>query len=523
MRRWIGWVAQREQLGLSLDQALERAWLEIVERNPFPAVMGRICPHPCENDCNRDGKDGAVSINALERFLGDWGIERRLALPRLPGGPWPETVAVVGAGPAGLSFAYQMARRGYRVSVHERHDAPGGMLLCGIPEHRLPERVLFAEVDRILDLGVDLFLGSSIGRDRPLSDLQRDHEVVFLGIGAQRGRQLGVSGEEGPGVLSGVAYLDAYNRGEPPALGPRVAVVGGGNTAIDAARAARRAGCAVTLIYRRGREEMPAIAHEVDEALAEGVVLEVLAAPLEVARQAGRVCALRLVRMRLGEPDGSGRHRPLPIAGSECELPVDGVIAAVAQEPDWSGLEAVRPAGDWMDAGPDGAHTPEILSGGDARGLGIASLAIAQGRFAAEEIHARLRGLPAPERLAGPPIDATRVRLDRYPARPRVERSPRPAAKRLAAPDAEVETTIGEAAFLAETERCLSCGSCFGCQSCAMYCNPSGFTRLDELTPGAYFAWNLEACEGCGKCIEVCPCGFLEARQGAPEPGPESA
>jgi len=512
VRRWIGWIAQRERLGLALEEALERAWREIVVRNPFPAVMGRVCPHPCEDGCNREGKDGAVAIHSLERYVGDWAIDARLALPRADEGPYPESVAVVGAGPAGLSFAYQMARRGYRVRIHERGDRPGGMLLRGIPEYRLPEKVLFAEIDRILDLGVELFCNSTVGRDRDLLELRHQHAAVFLGIGAQSGRGLGLPGESGGGILTGVDYLAAYNRGTPPPLGARVAVVGGGNTAIDAARAARRSGADVTLVYRRSRAEMPAIAAEVDEALEEGVRLVELAAPVEVVRHGGTLRALRLVRMRLGEADASGRRRPLPVRGEEWELAVDGVLAAISQEPDWSGLESLSTESGWMTSDPFDEAAPGLWSGGDVGGLGIASLAIAQGRFAAESVHARLRKLPPPHRLAGEPIAASRLQLDRYAPRERIASQPRPVDQRLADPDLEVQPPIGEAAFLAETERCLSCGSCFGCESCSMYCNPAGFTRLAEVAPGAYFAWNAEACEGCGQCLEVCPCGFLTQR-----------
>jgi len=509
VRRWLGFVAQRERLGLSLEEALERAFYEVVSRNPFPAVMGRICPHPCEDGCNREGKDGAVAIHSLERYLGDWAIDSRLPLRRLDEGPHTESVAVVGAGPAGLSFAYQMARRGYRVRVHERGERPGGMLLRGIPEYRLPERILFAEIDRILELGVELFLNSSIGSDRSFAELRRQHDVVFLGVGAQSGRLLGIPGELGDGVLTGVDYLREYNRGMPPDLGARVAIVGGGNTAIDAARAARRTGAEVTLVYRRGRDEMPAIAAEVDEALDEGVRLVTLAAPLEVVRTNGTIHALRLARMRLAEPDASGRRRPVAIPGEEFELALDGIVAAVSQEPDWHGMENLRSSDGW--AGSD-ELVAGVWTGGDARGLGIASLAIAQGRLAAESVHARLRGLEPPAPIAGSPIDASHVRLDRYASRPRLESKPRPVADRLAEPELEVHAGISDETFVAEAQRCLSCGSCFGCQSCAMFCNPAGFTRLAEVGPGAYFAWNLDACEGCGKCIEVCPCGFLSAR-----------
>jgi NADPH-dependent glutamate synthase beta subunit-like oxidoreductase len=511
-RAWIQVLAQRRALGLTVDQARERAWRILAAVNPLPATTGRICPHPCEAGCNRAGKDGAVAVHELERHLGDWAIGRELPLPRLDGGPRAESVAVVGAGPAGLSFAYQLARRGYRVTVHERDGQAGGMLLRGVPEHRLPGDVLAAEVARIADLGVDFRLGSGVGRDVPLAALRDAHDAVFLGIGAQVGRTLGVPGENGPGCLTGIGYLRLVNEGVPPDLGPRVIVVGGGNTAVDAARSARRAGAEVALVYRRSRAEMPAIAAEVEDAAEEGVELLTLAAPVAVLRRRGRVRALRVVAVRLGAPDESGRRRPEPVAGSERDLSATAVIAAASQEPDWSGLDDVHAGGGWMAADARGVAGDGVWAGGDVLGLGVASLAIGQGRLAAEAVHARLRGQPVAEAVRRPAIGPADVRLSLYDGRRRIEPHRRAPARRLADPDAEVTETIDEDALLAEADRCLSCGSCFGCQRCWMYCSPRGFTRLAEAAPGAYHALDLRRCEGCGKCIEVCPCGFLSVR-----------
>ena len=513
IRGWIGLVAQRDKLGLTLDEACRRAFAIVAEKNPFPATMGRICPHPCERGCNRGEKDGGVAVNALERFLGDWALRHGVGLERLGGGDPARSVGVVGAGPAGLSCAYQLARRDYRVVIYERSERAGGMLLHGVPEFRLPESVLAAEIDRILRLGVDLVLNCPVDDLDTLRELRRTHDALFLGLGAQRGRALGVPGEEGPDVLAGVDFLRAVNEDRAPDLGRRVAVVGGGNTAIDAARAARRLGCQVDLLYRRTRLEMPAADAEIEEALEEGVRLELLVAPLAVVRDgAGRVRELRLQRMRLGEPDASGRRRPEPLPGEELALSVDAVLAAVSQEVDWAGLDDLPAERGFLRAGEGGVLAEDLWTGGDAVGLGTAALAIAQGRMAAEALDARFRGVAPPAAERRPPIAAAEVKLDLFAPRERVAVPLRPVAERLAAPDAEVAPTLGETEFVAEAARCLSCGSCFGCQQCAMYCNPGGYTRLEEVAPGAYFALDLGACEGCGKCIEVCPCGFLALR-----------
>jgi NADPH-dependent glutamate synthase beta subunit-like oxidoreductase/ferredoxin len=512
VRGWIGVVAQRRKLSLSDSQAYARAWRMITAVNPFPATLGRICPHPCESGCNRAGKDGAIAINALERFLGDWGLQQRLGLPTLEENQQPESIGVIGAGPAGLSFAYQMARRGYRVTVYEKREKPGGMLYYGIPQFRLPENVLDAEIRRVLDLGVDLKLGTAIGRDVTLRELRERHAALFLGIGAGRGLRLNVPGEEGVGVWTGTQFLGAVNCGEPVALGERVIVVGGGNTAIDAARCARRTGAHVTLMYRRTAAEMPAIRSEVEAAVAEDVDIQYLAAPVRIDRNGSVVRAVIAQRMQLAEAEGSGRRRCVPVDGSEFELPADSVIAAVSQEADWSdvddlGLHCVPGPAQRGEALGDG-----VWAGGDALGPGIAAMAIAQGRQAAEAVHARLRGLPRPTGATpGPVASPAIVKADYYVAKERVSLPSLTVDARLARPDAEVDQTLGEEAFLDEVTRCFSCGLCFGCEHCFTYCNAGGFTRLEQVQPGAYFALSLDHCEACRKCIEVCPCGFLSA------------
>ncbi len=517
IRGWIGTIAQREKIGLSREEAYTHAWRMIADVNPFPSVLGRVCPHPCEEHCNRSELDEPLAINAMERFLGDWAIHSNLPLTRLDDGPWAEWVGVVGAGPSGLSFAYQMARRGYRVTVYEGKAQAGGMLRYGIPDYRLPPSVLDAEIGRILDLGVELMLDTVVGRDVTFEELRARHATVYLGIGAQMGHGLGVPGEEGPSVWTGTDYLARVNCGEQIDLGSRVVVVGGGNTAVDAARTARRTGAAVTILYRRSRNEMPAIAEEVDDALEEGIELVLLAAPVRVERLPNsRLAELVACRMRLGEPDDSGRRRPIPIPESEYSIPIDAMIAAVSQAPILDGFEALDLHGNWLLTDGDGSVGDGVLAGGDALGLGIAGNAIVQGRRAAEELHARLRGLSPSEvkadrRVDGRPhIGPDRLMLDYKPETPAVHSPKLAGHDRVALGGVEVAGTITEDEFLAEASRCFSCGSCFGCEQCSMFCTVSCFTKLEEVQPGMYFTLALDQCEECGKCVEVCPCGFLE-------------
>ena len=382
VREWIGLVAQRDKLGLTKVEAYRRAWETIVDRNPFPATMGRICPHPCEAECNRIEKDGAVAVNELERFLGDWGLEKELPLKRIEDRKREEAIGVIGAGPAGLSFAYQMARRGYPVTVYDRHEQAGGMLRFGIPDYRLPPAILDAEISRIGDLGVSFKLGTRIGADVSIESLRGQFDVLFVGVGAQIGRNLGIPGENGPGVVSGTDYLHRINTGAAVDPGPDVIVVGGGNTAIDAARAARRQGAQVLILYRRTRNEMPAIEHEIDEALEEGVRIEYLAAPIEIKRSSTGIESVLVQRMTLADADDSGRRRPVPIDGDIFDVAASAVMVAISQEPDWSDLDDVKKDGAWLMTSEDGALDGQTYAGGDVRGLGIASMAIGHGRAA---------------------------------------------------------------------------------------------------------------------------------------------
>ena len=515
IRGWLGIIAQHEKDGISLDEAYDRAWGRIAELNPFPATIGRICPHPCEDRCTRADKDGAVSINAMERFLGDWGLSRSLPLPTAASGPFAESIGVIGSGPASLSFAYQMARRGYTVTIYEKGSKPGGMLRHAIPDYRLPRSVLDAEIGRILDLDVSFVPNSAVGEKVGFADLRDRHALLFLGFGAQAARRLGIPGEDGPGVMPGIDYLLRRKKHAESLADQRVLVIGGGNTAIDAARSARRDGAAVTLVYRRTEAEMPAAAEEIADAREEGVEFRFLAAPARILRDNGVIRRVEIQEMRLGGPDDSGRRRPEPVTGRTEELEADRVFVAVSQAPAWRALEGVADAEHWLRTAADGKLADDIWAGGDDTGPGIASRAIAQGRLAAESAHAQLRGEPRPRldeiRKA---VGSGSVKSDYYESRHRVTVPCRPREEWLTDPEAEINRTISDEQALHEAERCMSCGLCFDCELCFMYCNQAGFTRIEQPAPGHYFVLALDACEGCGKCIEMCPCGYLESRDG---------
>lgn len=523
IRGWLKVIHEREKLGLSLEEACKQAWEIEVATNPFPAVMGRVCPHPCEDHCNRKEKDGSVGINSVERFIGDWGLEQGLSLPKVDGEESvSEKVAVVGAGPSGLSVAYQLARRGYAVTVFEAFPKAGGMLRYGIPVYRLPREILDAEIQRIVDLGVDLKCGFTIGQDVTLDQLRSDYDAVYLAIGAHKGRKMGIPGEDGPGVFTGTEFLNRANTNGEVEVGDRVIVIGGGDTAVDAARVckrltvdaaavSKRLGAEVTILYRRTRAEMPAIDQEIDEAEEESIHLDYLAAPIKILREDGAVKGMLVQRMKLGEPDDSGRRRPEPIEGDTYELECDTVIMAVSQQPDWESLGSDLPGGgSWLSCDDWGQTEVEgVWSGGDVLGLGLATTSIGQGRKAAEAIHASLRGTEVPGPDTRPPVGPEQIKMAFYEAKARAERTLVAPEDRMAKPFEEVDLGLTDEQAIDEITRCFSCGLCFNCENCWMYCQNSCFKKKSDPTPGSYLEPSLATCDGCKKCWEECPCGYI--------------
>jgi dissimilatory sulfite reductase flavoprotein subunit len=510
IREFLTTIAQAEQQGRSTEDAFTRAWEIYTETSPFPSVCGRVCPAPCETECNRKELEGAVGINKVERAIGDFGIEKGLKLKKLTEETRPQKIAVVGAGPSGLSCAYQLARRGYRVTVFEAMQKPGGMLLWGIPGYRLPESVLETEIQRIVDLGVELKCGVKIGRDVSLGELRQSYDAVYVALGAQQGVTLGVEGEEAPNIFSGVDFLSRFHHGEQLQLGKDVVViiVGGGDTAIDAARICRRLGANVTILYRRTRAEMPAIPEEVDEAINEGITIEFLAAPIGFRKEGGLVVAMRAIRMELGEPDDSGRRRPVPIKGSEFEIPASAVISAISQAPDFTGFESLVNGKHWIAVDAFGAtNTTGVWAGGDVTQLDLVTTAVGHGRRAAEAIERQFLGTaPAEDKMEV--IRTDRILLDHYAKAERAEPTTLPVDQRVDAVDREVNLGLSRDQAIAESRRCMSCGYCFDCEKCWMYCQDQAVDK--PMQRGVLYTFKLQNCTGCAKCKEICPCGFIE-------------
>jgi NADPH-dependent glutamate synthase beta subunit-like oxidoreductase/Pyruvate/2-oxoacid:ferredoxin oxidoreductase delta subunit len=510
IRGVLALLAQREKLGLSEEQAFDQAWRRLVETNPFPATTGRICPHQCEQGCNRHQKDGGVAVGAIERFIGDWGLERGLALPDCPAQPvHPERVAIIGAGPAGLCCAYQLVRCGYASTIFEGMPEPGGMLRYGIPPYRLPHRVLAGEIQRIVELsGVELRTNTRIGRDVSLDELRRDFGAVFIAPGAGASRQ-SISGVEGQGVCMALDYLRDVAQGRPPDVGQNVVIVGGGNTAIDVARVcARLLGkrASITLLRRRN----PDVGAELAEAIEEGIRVELLTTISSVVRDAtGKLTRVVAQRVELGPKDSRGSRELLLVPDSCFEIEADSIIVALGQKPNVGILSPGDPNSLEADAAGK-TQLSRVWRGGDAVTPSFAAVVISQGRRVALSIDAELRGMAPTEPPKLPELQPARLKLGWYEPQTRLARLLAPVAERLADLQTEVELGHCAADVLGEASRCLSCGSCFGCERCWMFCTPGCLTRLPQVVPGRYFNIKLENCDGCRKCAEECPCGFLE-------------
>jgi NADPH-dependent glutamate synthase beta subunit-like oxidoreductase len=451
-----------------------------------------------------------VGINKLERFIGDYGLEHKLAPKKLTEETRPEKIAVVGSGPGGMSAAYHLARRGYPVTVFEAFPKSGGMLRYGIPDYRLPPDVLDGEIDRICDMGVELKLNTWVGKDISMDDIRKEYKATFVALGAHTGYKLRIEGEDAPNVMTGTDFLHKANSGEPPECGDNVVVIGGGDTAIDAARVARRLGANATILYRRTRTEMPAIQEEIDGAEEEGVRIDLLAAPIEIyTDEKGKATGMKCQRMELGEPDASGRRRPVPIEGDTYDLEFTMLIAAISQEPDFTGFDMLIEGRDWIKV-DDKFKTREedIFSGGDDTNLGLVIDAIAHGKTAAFAIHEMIAGEAMPIRNGKPKITADKLMLNWYEAAERVEAVEMAPDERLKSLTAEVTATLTQEDAFKEAKRCMSCGMCFDCGNCWSYCQDNAVIK--PLIKGEKYQFKLEYCNGCKKCAENCPCGYIE-------------
>ncbi|MFI5008645.1 MAG: NAD(P)-binding protein [Solirubrobacterales bacterium] len=477
----------------------ETAWRELVEDNPLPAVMGRVCYHPCETACNRAQVDDTVGIHGVERFLGDEAIRQGWKLPAADE-QTGKRVLIVGAGPSGLSAAYQLARRGHAVTIREAGPMAGGMMRFGIPRYRLPREVLDAEVQRILDLGVTLELDSKVTN---LLDAMREgsFDAAFLAVGAHIGKRAYIPAGEAAHILDAITLLHGMEGEERPLLGRRVVVYGGGNTAMDVARTAKRLGASEAIVvYRRTRDRMPAHDSEVQEALEEGVMMKWLSTIRHASE--GRVL---LERMEL---DASGFPQP---TGELAELQADSLVLALGQEADLSLLdgvpgleidEGVVRVDERMMTGHEG-----IFAGGDmVPAERTVTVGVGHGKQAARNIDAWLRSAELARASESELASFEMLNTWYYADAPKTVAPHLDVIRRQSTFD-EVTQGLDETNALFEARRCLSCGNCFGCDNCYGVCPDNAVIKVEE---GDGYAFDLDYCKGCGICVQECPCGAIE-------------
>jgi len=548
----------------------------IKETLPLPAVIGRICPHSCEEACRRSLVDQPISICSLKRFVADHELSEERFVPAIK----PKSgfkIAIIGSGPAGLSAAYYLIQMGHEVTIFEALPKPGGMLRYGIPDYRLPKDILDQEITAITEPGVIIKTNQALGKDFTINSLLEDgFHAIFVAIGAHQSQKVSIEGEDLEGVLLGTDFLRSVASGQQTELGKRVVVIGGGNTAVDAARTALRLDAEeVTILYRRSRTEMPAAEWEVDEAEEEIIKIHFLAAPVRIMEKNGRVDGIECVKMVLGEPDTSGRRRPEPISGSEFVLPADSIIAAIGQRPDLSFLEKASDLGierGNITADPDTLLTniKGVFAGGDCvTGAATAVEAIAAGKKAAIAIGHYLGG----EDLVAAkiPFNISKGKLNELLGVEefvQVEHRPRRKMPNLRPNERrsnfqEIEFGYTEDMAKKEAERCLECGckgnydctlrelatdyevsapsvrrgmnyypqdkshpfierdsnKCIACARCARICHEVqgvGAVGLAYRMATPPFGQPLQetACESCGQCVTTCPVGAIVFNKG---------
>ncbi len=520
------------------------------EDNLFPAILGRICVHPCEEKCRRGlFIDLPISICSLKRASADH---------RIPASPHEtaikkrdKKVAIIGAGPSGLSAANDLARLGYAVTIYESFPIPGGMLNVGIPPYRLSREAVCQAIEEVRRLGVEIITDTPVGKELTLENLRKEYDAVYIAAGAHKAEKLGIPGEDLKGVIHGVTFMQRVNLEEKPEIGERVAVVGGGNTAMDTARSSLRLGAKeVFILYRRTREEMPVDPRELEQVEEEGIKIHYLTSPIQILSMDGeRVSGIRCIRNRLGEPEEDGRRRPIPIDGSEFNLDIDLLIPAVSQSPDISflpeeiGLEISK--WDRLKVNPETFETnvPGIFAGGDfVTGPRDVIRVIADGRKAALFIHSCLSGelfKKRPAYFTSVPEVEIDPDLERIP-RQRIDTLPVQERKSI---DKEVELGFSKEAAVREAIRCLKCHlftifdrtKCILCGGCVDICPKNCFrmARLDEIRGDEKLSTLVKSlygvpleetdqsnlatamikdesrCIQCGLCVKRCPTGTI--------------
>lgn len=495
------------------------AWEVLVQANPLPATTGRVCHHPCEKACNRGQYDEAIAIHNVERFLGDEALRRGWEYPVRRPHPTAPGVAVVGAGPAGLSAAYHLVRLGYNVTLFDSLPEAGGMLRTAIPQYRLPRDILNREIERILSVGIYFRPQQTLGRNVHLDELRAQFKAVFVAIGNQKAREWSVDGSTPSDLHVGLDLLkDWIAIGSAPEA-KSVAIVGAGNTAVDLARVLRRSGVGhVHIISHKAipgpnvapGDAMPAIGREVEQALEEGVQIHEHRGIHRLILRGGKVIGVEMVHMKkLRQPDG--RLRRVEFEGTETVLHVDQVIPAIGQVVDPLGVESLMDQREYFKVDEWGAFPrhPGVYTGGDARGdRGTVSEAVGDGRRAAIAIDAYVRGAELPAAEAGGPVGFDRLNLNYFEHATRARESVLPVEMRKQYEEIEGGLTPNQ--VHSEAGRCFSCGNCFACDNCWTLCPDESVLKAREVaSDGTHYVFDYDYCKGCGLCASECPCGFI--------------
>ena len=484
-------------LYIAEDGSYEAAWRELIKENPFPAIMGRVCYHPCQSSCNRGELDEAVGINSVERFLGDYALEKDLSFqaPEVESG---FKVLVIGAGPAGLSAAYHLRRMGHSVVIKDATHAPGGMMRYGIPKYRLPREILDAEIARVVQMGVRIELNTRVD---DVHDEMNSFDAIFLAIGAQLSKRAYIPAGESARILDAISVLHDVEAGTPPLLGRKVVVYGGGNTAMDVARTAKRLGAEEAIVvYRRTRDKAPANDEEIKEALEEGILMKWLSTVNHA--DGGKLTVEKMELDETGFPQPTGQFE---------ELEADSLILALGQEVDFSLLgnsADIDTANGSMtvDASLMTSH-PGIFAGGDMIPADrTVTTSIGHGKKAARNIDAWLRGATYEKGEDKKPVTIDELNTWYYTDAPHAVRERLEASRRVQ-DFSEVVKGLDESTALYEARRCMSCGNCFECDNCFGVCPDNA---IKKLGPGLGFEIDLDYCKGCGICVAECPASAIQ-------------
>ena len=504
------------------DNKWDAAWYRIVDTNPFPAIMGRICPHPCESTCNRQHREESIGINAVEQAIGEHGIEAGLKLPQAG----PDTgmrVAVIGAGPAGLSVAYQLRRKGHAVTIYDFNEKPGGMMLYGIMGYRVDRKVLDAEVEKIIDLGIETKMGIRVGTDISLEQLEKDYDAVFIGVGAQIGRSLPIEGfSKRPETTNAIDFLRNYElQGDDFKIGKKVVVIGDGNVAMDVARLARRMGSESTIISAVPREEMNCYPDEFEDAIEEGAKIEYLVGTFEVLESKNGVQGVKCAKMVKKEKGEEGWDAKIPFmrykaTGDVFEIESDMIVASIGQTTDMNGFENTINENDSLlklDKYFRVKGKENVFGGGDALKIDLITTAVGHGRKAADSIDAFLQGKNMPEAPYREVINVKKQDLN-YFFHSNQTRRRHQVAENIVGNHNEVLEALTKEQAIEESKRCMSCGLCFDCKQCSSFCPQEAISRYKDNPIGEVMYTHYTKCVGCHLCALVCPTGYIQMGMG---------